>query len=218
MAKKLHPAEQADLELIPQASKFIVSLFLGARAKRDGNGHEARYDKREAATLDEARAEALKMAGVRGWPGGRKPLIYAHLADGRDVLIPADYGPNTNPDNEERAMTKRTATKKTAKAKTPAKAEPKKSVAAAAAKEPTATASTATTRHRYDWKGAAEAAKQGKLPPEPDFSAETHRSYRPKLANVTALAKAGDVKGLLKLNCPTYDSSALAMARYRTWL
>ena len=68
-------------------------------------------------------------------------------------------------------------------------------------------------RHRYDWKGAAKAAKQGKLPPEPDFSAETHRSYRPKLANVTALATAGDVKGLLKLTCPTYDSSAIAVAR-----
>ena len=112
-------------------------------------------------------------------------------------------------------MTKKT-TKKAAKAKTPAKAEPRKAVAAVAAKEPTKGAvAPAKARHRYDWKGAAEAAKQGKLPPEPDFSAETHRSYRPKLATVTTLAKAGDVKGLLKLNCPTYDSSAIAVARYR---
>jgi hypothetical protein len=64
-------------------------------------------------------------------------------------------------------------------------------------------------------KRSAQAAKQGKLPPEPNFSEETRKSYRPKLANVTALAKAGDVKGLLKLNCPTYDSSVVAVARYR---
>ena len=149
------------------------------------------------------------MAGVHGWPGGRKPLIYAHLADGRDVLVPADYSPT--PDSKEtKPMTKKTATTKAAKAKTPAKAESKK-VAAAPTKTPTKDA-VAKARHRYDWKGTAEAAKQGKLPPEPDFSAETHRSYRPKLANVTALAKAGDVKGLLKLIMISAPSPSRAIA------
>jgi hypothetical protein len=215
MAKKLHPADQADLELIPQASKFIVSLFLGAKAKADGNGTRLATT---SARLRPWRRRAPKRAR---WPActvgraARKPLIYAHLADGRDVLVPADYSPNTNPASEERAMTKNTATKKTAKARTPAKAtQPKKIAALATSKAPTKTLAP-RARHRYDWKGAAEAAKQGKLPSEPDFSAETHRSYRPKLANVAALAKAGDVKGLSKLNCPTYDSSALAVARYR---
>lgn len=71
------------------------------------------------------------------------------------------------------------------------------------------------TRARYNWVAAADAAKKGKMPPLPDFSADTHKNYRPKLEKVQELAKAGDIKALKALECPTYDSSAIAVARYR---
>ena len=39
-------------------------------------------------------------------------------------------------------------------------------------------------------------AQAGVLPAPPDFTAETHRRFRPKLAEVVALVEAGDVAGL----------------------
>ena len=38
-------------------------------------------------------------------------------------------------------------------------------------------------------------AQAGKLPAPPNFEAETHRRFRPKLAELVELAKAGDAKG-----------------------
>jgi hypothetical protein len=59
------------------------------------------------------------------------------------------------------------------------------------------------------------AAREGKLPATPDFSAATHERYRPKLAEVVKLAKAGDLKGLKAFKIKTYSTSPKAIARYR---
>lgn len=64
---------------------------------------------------------------------------------------------------------------------------------------------------------AMEAAAKGKLPSAPDFSAETHKPYRAKLARVSELAKAGDLKTLRAETAAwkPYNSSMLPLIRYR---
>lgn len=58
-------------------------------------------------------------------------------------------------------------------------------------------------------------ARSGKLPKAPDFSAETHKRFRPKLTEVVDLAKAGDLKGLKAVKINPVSSSPKAIARYR---
>lgn len=59
------------------------------------------------------------------------------------------------------------------------------------------------------------AAREGKLPEPPDFSAETHKRFRNKLASVAELAKAGDLKALRAFEINPVSSSPKAIARYR---
>ncbi len=60
-----------------------------------------------------------------------------------------------------------------------------------------------------------EAAERGELPPVPDFSADLHKRNRGRLAQLVAMAEAGDIAGLeafpIKPNC----TSPKAMDRYR---
>ena len=60
-----------------------------------------------------------------------------------------------------------------------------------------------------------EAAERGELPPAPDFSADLHKRNRGRLAQLVAMAEAGDIAGLeafpIKPNC----TSPKAMDRYR---
>lgn len=58
-------------------------------------------------------------------------------------------------------------------------------------------------------------AKAGKLPPVPDFSAETHKRFRPRLDELVGLVKAKDVKGLKAVQINPVSTSPKAMARYR---
>jgi hypothetical protein len=58
-------------------------------------------------------------------------------------------------------------------------------------------------------------AGAGKLPEPPDFSAETHKRFRNKLAAVVALANAGDLNGLRAFQINPISSSPKAIARYR---
>jgi hypothetical protein len=60
-----------------------------------------------------------------------------------------------------------------------------------------------------------EAAKSGKLPAAPDFSAETHKRFRAKLAQIVAAAEAGDIKALRAFEINPVSSSPKAMAKYR---
>jgi hypothetical protein len=59
------------------------------------------------------------------------------------------------------------------------------------------------------------AARAGKMPAPPDFSAATHARYRKRLAEVVALAKAGDMKALADYPINPYSTSPKAIARYR---
>ena len=58
-------------------------------------------------------------------------------------------------------------------------------------------------------------AQTGELPTAPDFSKPTHARFRAKLAQIVALAEAGDIAALLAFDINSVSSSPKAMARYR---
>jgi hypothetical protein len=58
-------------------------------------------------------------------------------------------------------------------------------------------------------------AQTGTLPPAPDFSKPTHARFRAKLAQIVALAEAGDIAALQAFEINSVSSSPKAMARYR---
>ena len=58
-------------------------------------------------------------------------------------------------------------------------------------------------------------AQTGALPQAPDFSKPTHARFRVKLAQIVALAEAGDIDGLQAFEINPVSSSPKAMARYR---
>lgn len=60
-----------------------------------------------------------------------------------------------------------------------------------------------------------EAAKQGVMPTPPDFSADTHKGWRKKHAELVALADDGDVDGLRAYKINPISTSPRALDRYR---
>jgi hypothetical protein len=70
-------------------------------------------------------------------------------------------------------------------------------------------------RVRAAYAEALAAAARGVMPKAPDFSAATHERFRPKLAELKALAKAGDVKALKAYPIKPISTSPKAMDRYR---
>jgi hypothetical protein len=58
-------------------------------------------------------------------------------------------------------------------------------------------------------------ARQGELPPPPDFSAPTHARFRAKLAALVELARKADATGLRAVPINPVSSSPKALARYR---
>ena len=58
-------------------------------------------------------------------------------------------------------------------------------------------------------------AQTSALPTAPDFSKPTHARFRTKLAQVVALAEAGDTAALQAIEINPVSSSPKAMARYR---
>ena len=60
-----------------------------------------------------------------------------------------------------------------------------------------------------------EEAAAGILPLVPDFTAQTHRSYRKKLLEVVALVQASDIEGLKAYKMEPKSSSRKAICKYR---
>ena len=58
-------------------------------------------------------------------------------------------------------------------------------------------------------------AHSGALPRAPDFSKPTHARFRAKLAQIVALAEAGDIEALRAFEINPVSSSPKAIARYR---
>ena len=60
-------------------------------------------------------------------------------------------------------------------------------------------------------KAILDQAQTGALPQAPDFSIPTHARFRAKLAQIVALAKAGDIAGLQAFEIhPGFDSAMKA--------
>lgn len=78
--------------------------------------------------------------------------------------------------------------------------------------EPTATPSAPRRRRDADLEAKA---RQGELPPPPDFSAPTHARFRAKLAALVELAGKADATGLRAIPINPVLSSPKALARYR---
>jgi hypothetical protein len=64
-------------------------------------------------------------------------------------------------------------------------------------------------------KAILDQAQTGELPTAPDFSKPTHSRFRAKLAQIVALAEAGDIAALQAFEINPVSSSPKAMARYR---
>ena len=75
MSRKPHPTEIRDAEIIRNAVRFDIALFLGV----------GRFANATAPTLAEALVEAERLAAAN--PTSRKPLIYAIDAHGRAAPI-----------------------------------------------------------------------------------------------------------------------------------
>jgi hypothetical protein len=188
--RKPHPADVTNANIVAAAVRFELALFLGV----------GRYATDTAETLEEALAKADRLVAMH--PNGRRPLIYGVTADGRSGLVT-----NAMLSNLEDPM-KSKAKKSTAKRI--AKPAAGKKTQKAAAKQVSV-----STRPLGKRAAIEAAAREGKLPEPPDFSAETHKRFRNRLANVVELAKAGDLKGLRTLEINPVSSSPKAIARYR---
>ncbi len=64
-------------------------------------------------------------------------------------------------------------------------------------------------------KAADDAAARGEIPAPPNFSADTHKPYRAKLAKLVELAEAGDIAGLKDVPINPTSTSPQALARWR---
>ena len=188
--RKPHPADVTNANIVAAAVRFELALFLGM----------GRYATDTAETIEEALAKADRLVAMH--PNGRRPLIYGVTADGRSGLVT-----NAMLSSMEDPMKSRA---KKSTAKRAAKPAAGKRVHKPQAKQE------AVPKRSLGKRAAIEAAAlEGKLPEPPDFSAETHKRFRSKLASVVNLAKAGDLKGLRAFEINPVSSSPKAIARYR---
>jgi hypothetical protein len=74
-ARKPHPADVANADVVASAVRFEIALFLGV----------GRYATDTAETLDEARWKVARLVAMHR--NGRRPLIYGVTADGRSGLV-----------------------------------------------------------------------------------------------------------------------------------
>lgn len=225
-ARKPHPADVANANVVASAVRFEIALFLGV----------GRYATDTAETLDEARRKAAGLVAMHR--NGRRPLIYGVTAEGRSGLVTDT--PNT--EDSMKTYAKKFNAQRAAKAaghepdeieivkvkdgftwcakrqrKSSADARDAKLAADPSREPPADGAEPSSAPKRPLGKRAAieAAAQEGKLPEPPDFSAPTHTRFRNKLASVVELAKAGDLKGLQAFQINPVSSSPRAIARYR---
>jgi hypothetical protein len=162
-----------------------------------------------------ARQVASQMLADPDYAGtGRRPVIFAHLPDGRSVVVPDDYDlpasaapsvtinsvPMLRPDGQPLAAGDLVAGQVCA-------------MWTALDVFPGLT-SGRLTRHHLELLASAQA---GVLPTPPDASAPSWdcNVYGGRLARMVAMADAGDIAGLEAVKLPTYDSKFVAMARFR---
>ncbi|MCX5513375.1 hypothetical protein C3941_00135 [Kaistia algarum] len=189
---------QIDTAAIAHAKRFDVTIFLGT-----GRYHTASRD-----TLERARAIAPEITAEVA--NGRKAMIYA-VAEGRSVFVPDSYRPSNEGDQIMPALNPKPAPA-ARKGRAKAAVAPEE---AAQPVQPIAEPAKAPNAASGGRRAAAEAAQRGELPTPPDFTAETHKRFRPKLARLVEMAKAGDIAALRAEPINPVSSSPKAMERYR---
>lgn len=216
---KVHPSTERDAAIIANAVRFDIALFIG----------RGKYAHACARTLAEARNDAAPALEAEH-PYGRRALIYAIDADGRSALVTDDI-PTESQESSMKTYAKKFNAQRAARAaglkdnefeivKTKGgftwrdlrNAE----LASDPARLPKVTPQHAEPKQQLGKRAQMEAdARAGKLPEPPDFSAETHKRFRNKLAAVVALAEAGDLEGLRAFHVNPVSSSPKAIKRYR---
>jgi len=190
----------------------LSAIITGGGMKRSNSraAAEARFRKLAAdAGIEEAKVEDL-LAGpmhfaelvLRERVSG-KPMTIPEAQAARNGAAPAkagDYPPSVG-----KATARKAAVKLAAEAAPAAKPERQKKAASPKAERPAGGKRAAIL----------EAAQRGEMPAAPDFSAETHKRFRPTLAKLIELAEAGDIKGLKAVAINPVSSSPKAMAKYR---
>jgi hypothetical protein len=166
--------------------------------------------KAEDATTKQLRAE-LEAAAAKKKAASLERLREWKIFNNRSLpkpeLKPRAIMPIT--EQETTTMAKKAATTKKPAAKKAAVKPARKAAAAKSARTPVG------ERSRYDWKGAAEKAAAGSIPPKPDFSAPTHARFLPIMDQITAACSAKDLKALKAIEINAISSTPKAMARYR---
>jgi hypothetical protein len=220
---KVHPPTERDAAIIANAVRFDLALFIG----------RGKYARASARTLTEARNDAAPALEAEH-PYGRRALIYAIDADGRSALVTDDI-PTASKESSMKTYAKKFNAQRAAKAAGHdldeieivkakdgftwrLKQQPMRTDAqdAKLAPDPSREPQPTGKRRPLGKRAAIEAAaREGKLPEPPDFSANTHKRFRNKLASVVELAKAGDLTGLCAFEINPVSSSPKAIARYR---
>ncbi len=227
---KVHPPSERDAAIIANAIRYDIALFIG----------RGKYAHASARTLSEARNDAAPSLEAEH-PYGRRALIYALDANGRSALVTDDI-PTESKESPMKTYAKKFNAQRAAKTaghdldeieivktkdgftwrvkrqrKSAADDRDAKLAADPSREPPTDGAKHSATPKRPIGRRAAieAAAREGKLPEPPDFSAPTHTRFRNKLASVVELAKAGDLKGLQAFQINPVSSSPKAIARYR---
>jgi hypothetical protein len=211
---KQHPADEADIEKIAQATHFTIHLRSGPHDKIT----------KRAKTL----VAAVRAADKLGKTGsGKKPMIYAVTDDRMTVHVPAAMIAQARQEIEQKAAADHKSAREgvEALARTnadmfgldPATGKPKAKAGKNAGRKVKRATGAASGRPVSRRAEIAENAAKGVLPPAPDFSAETHRRFRGKLAEIVALVEVGDVAALKAIEIKAYSSSPKAMDRYRNF-
>jgi hypothetical protein len=245
MPRKPHPADLANAAVIANAVRFDLALFLGvgryARASA-GNLADARHEAKRLAALHpngrraliyaidansrsalvtddiptEARETAMKTYAKK-FNAQRAAKAAGHELDQIEIVKTKDGFTYRVKDGAAAVHVNDLAASDHPVAKANAdswNAIPAVKRAGRTATKPKA-GSAAATRPLGKRAEIEAAAREGKLPEPPDFSAETHKRFRNKLASVIERAKAGDLKGLRAFEINPVSSSPKAIARYR---
>jgi hypothetical protein len=211
--KPLTPEQQAKVDAAmsaaPQPVQERQNELRQKQAARKKEASHERIKKLKAKLAGET--AAMPLEGKAALRAITEKAVQEHVAHGGTItkLPPKGSAPKAPG-----KPAKSTSRKPAGKLKGAAKAAKGRATKPQAQKR-TKTAPKNGARSRYDWNGAAEAAKKGVIPSAPDFSANTHRYYRPALDEVVSLVKARDLKKLKAHRVHGTCSSPQAIKKYQ---
>ena len=189
-----------DADVLANASRFAVSLFLG----------RGKYANAESGTLEGIKEAAEKLVAEN--PNATaKPIIVAFDEAGNQAPLGARAAKAKPAKKPAKAKAEKPVKAKAApKAKAEKVAKPVKAEKPAKAEKAVAAAKPVGKRAE-----AMENAAKGILPAAPDFSANTHKPFRKKLADLVAMVEASDIKGLKAYTINPVSSSPKALDKFR---